>query len=220
MGPQVGYYTPEIFLEYELHGPGIDESGVSFPGSSPYALIGHGILRVDRDLCLLGQRGRVRRATLQSRRLTALLRLHALPVPRPVHGLRRPRRGRDQAGGADQPEPSVDRHAARAQLGHGPIASLATVHGAPVALAVSAATRNHQVQSYVAFMRLAENVPTSPQSFVSAMRIYTGSENWFYVDRRHIGVLQAGWFPSRRGAATGTCRSGAPAGGIGVASRR
>ncbi len=43
MGPQVGYYTPEVFLEYELHAPGIDVSGVSFPGASPYPLIGHGI---------------------------------------------------------------------------------------------------------------------------------------------------------------------------------
>ena len=42
MGPQVGYYSPQIFLEYELHGPGIDVRGVSFPGASPYALIGHG----------------------------------------------------------------------------------------------------------------------------------------------------------------------------------
>jgi hypothetical protein len=43
MGPQVGYYTPEVFLEYELHAPGIDVTGVSFPGASPYPLIGHGI---------------------------------------------------------------------------------------------------------------------------------------------------------------------------------
>ena len=34
MGPQVGYYTPEVFLEYELHAPGIDVCGVSFPGAS------------------------------------------------------------------------------------------------------------------------------------------------------------------------------------------
>jgi acyl-homoserine lactone acylase PvdQ len=27
------------------------------------------------------------------------------------------------------------------------------------------------------------------------MRAYTGSENWFYVDHRHIAVLQSGWFP-------------------------
>ena len=35
MGPQVGYYSPQIFVEYELHGGGIDVSGVTFPGASP-----------------------------------------------------------------------------------------------------------------------------------------------------------------------------------------
>ena len=35
MGPQVGYYSPQIFSEYELHGGGIDASGVTFPGASP-----------------------------------------------------------------------------------------------------------------------------------------------------------------------------------------
>src|SRR5205807_772851 len=43
MGPQVGYYSPQIFSEYELHGGGIDSEGVTFPGASPYPLIGHGI---------------------------------------------------------------------------------------------------------------------------------------------------------------------------------
>ena len=43
MGPQVGYYSPEILVEQELHGPGIDVSGMTFPGGSPYPLIGHGI---------------------------------------------------------------------------------------------------------------------------------------------------------------------------------
>src|SRR5207253_5114602 len=43
MGPQVGYYSPQIFSEYELHGGGIDGEGVTFPGASPYPLIGHGI---------------------------------------------------------------------------------------------------------------------------------------------------------------------------------
>src|SRR3954464_12002163 len=42
MGPQVGYYSPEIFTEYELHGPGVDVSGGVFPGAAPYVLIGHG----------------------------------------------------------------------------------------------------------------------------------------------------------------------------------
>ena len=43
MGPQVSYYSPQIFSEYELHGGGIDVEGVSFPGASPWPLIGHGI---------------------------------------------------------------------------------------------------------------------------------------------------------------------------------
>src|SRR5947209_7770643 len=43
MGPQVGYYSPQIFSEYELHGGGIDSEGVTFPGASPWPLIGHGI---------------------------------------------------------------------------------------------------------------------------------------------------------------------------------
>ena len=43
MGPQVGYYSPQIFSEYELHGGGIDSEGVVFPGAAPYPLIGHGI---------------------------------------------------------------------------------------------------------------------------------------------------------------------------------
>ena len=43
MGPQVSYYSPQIFSEYELHGGGIDVEGVAFPGAAPYPLIGHGI---------------------------------------------------------------------------------------------------------------------------------------------------------------------------------
>src|SRR6185295_16547077 len=43
MGPQVDYYSPQIFVEYELHGGGINSEGVSFPGASPWPLIGHGI---------------------------------------------------------------------------------------------------------------------------------------------------------------------------------
>src|SRR5947208_9697255 len=42
-GPQVDYYSPQIFSEYELHGPGINVEGVAFPGAAPYPLIGHGI---------------------------------------------------------------------------------------------------------------------------------------------------------------------------------
>src|SRR5207302_2600191 len=42
MGPQVGYYVPEILMEEDLHGPGIDARGAAFPGVSLYVELGHG----------------------------------------------------------------------------------------------------------------------------------------------------------------------------------
>src|SRR3989454_1479278 len=41
-GPQVGYYFPQILLELDLHGGGIDARGASFPGLSMYVLLGRG----------------------------------------------------------------------------------------------------------------------------------------------------------------------------------
>ena len=42
MGPQVGYYVPQILMEEDLHGPGIDARGASFPGVNLYVQLGHG----------------------------------------------------------------------------------------------------------------------------------------------------------------------------------
>src|SRR5204863_4274168 len=41
-GPQVGYFYPEILLELDLHGGGIDARGATFPGLSFYVLLGRG----------------------------------------------------------------------------------------------------------------------------------------------------------------------------------
>ncbi|HYP23592.1 MAG TPA: penicillin acylase family protein [Actinomycetota bacterium] len=41
-GPQVAYWSPQILMELDLHGPGIDARGVGFPGISQYVLLGRG----------------------------------------------------------------------------------------------------------------------------------------------------------------------------------
>jgi acyl-homoserine lactone acylase PvdQ len=41
-GPQVGYFSPEILMEQDVHGPGIDARGASFPGVNMYVELGHG----------------------------------------------------------------------------------------------------------------------------------------------------------------------------------
>lgn len=42
MGPQVGYFSPQILLEIDMHGPGIHARGAAFPGISLYVLLGRG----------------------------------------------------------------------------------------------------------------------------------------------------------------------------------
>ena len=42
MGPQVGYFVPQILMEEDLHGPGIDARGASFAGVNLYVQLGHG----------------------------------------------------------------------------------------------------------------------------------------------------------------------------------
>src|SRR5262249_10542596 len=40
MGPQLGYFYPEIVQQIDLHGPGINAQGVGVPGLAMYILIG------------------------------------------------------------------------------------------------------------------------------------------------------------------------------------
>jgi acyl-homoserine lactone acylase PvdQ len=42
MGPQVGYYVPQILMEEDLHGPGIDARGAAFAGVNLFVELGHG----------------------------------------------------------------------------------------------------------------------------------------------------------------------------------
>jgi acyl-homoserine lactone acylase PvdQ len=196
MGPQVGYYTPEVFLEYELHAPGIDVSGVSFPGASPYPLIGHGT-----DFAWTGTSAYSANEDVFAERLCnpggsrpSFASTHYVYRGRCIaftsHEVVEHTPVAPTSPGLPQ---TISLHTLNSV--HGPITSYATVHGVPVALATAAATVDHEAPAYVAFMRLAENRPTSPRSFIAAMRAYTGSENWFYVDDRNIAVLQSGWFP-------------------------
>ena len=42
MGPQVSYFAPQILMEEDIHGPGIDADGAAFPGTNLYVELGHG----------------------------------------------------------------------------------------------------------------------------------------------------------------------------------
>ena len=41
-GPQTGYFTPQLLVETDVHGPGIDARGVAFSGTNIYVQLGRG----------------------------------------------------------------------------------------------------------------------------------------------------------------------------------
>ena len=42
-GPQTGYFTPQLLMEMDIHGPGLDARGVSFAGTNLYVQLGRGV---------------------------------------------------------------------------------------------------------------------------------------------------------------------------------
>jgi acyl-homoserine lactone acylase PvdQ len=199
MGPQVSYYSPQIFSEYELHGGGIHVSGVTFPGAAPWPLIGHGIdfawsgtsangdnqdtfverlcnpngSRPTRASTHYLYRGTCRRFTMRDQTVTT-------PVS-PV-----------------DPNPPEEITYRTMRSVHGPVFAFATLRGRPVALAKAKGVDFQELGASIPFMRLAENAPRDVRGFMRVMSPFPGTENWFYVDRSDVGFLQSGFYPRHR----------------------
>ncbi|HYZ29297.1 MAG TPA: penicillin acylase family protein [Thermoleophilaceae bacterium] len=199
-GPQVDYWSPQIFVEYELHGGGLDASGVSFPGASPWPLIGHGI-----DFAWSGTSAN---GDNQDTFVETLCNEDGSPAtPRSrsymYKGKCIPLRERDvtvttpppSAGNTNPPETITYRPLRSV---HGPVFAFATVAGKPVALTKAKGVDFHELDAVIPFMRLAENAPTDYRSFAQTMGLFPGTENWFYVDDRHTGFMQGGLYPKHQ----------------------
>src|SRR4051794_21135213 len=199
-GPQVDYYSPQIFVEYELHGGGLDVSGVSFPGASPWPLIGHGIDFAWSGTSANGDNNDTFAETLcneDGSTPTAASRSYM------YKGRCTPLRQRDVT--LTTPPPSAGNMNAPEQITyrplrsvHGPVFAFATVGNKPVALTKAKGVDFHELDAVIPFMRLAENAPTDYKSFAATMGLFPGTENWFYVDDRHTGFIQGGLYPKHQ----------------------
>ena len=196
MGPQVGYYSPQIFVEYELHGGGIDSTGVSFPGASPYPLIGHGT-----DFAFSGTSAN---GDNEDTFVEKLCNPDGSPPTKgSTHyvykGKCRPFVMRDQSVTTPvspvdpQPPQTITYRTMRSV--HGPVFAFARAHRQPVALSKAKGVDFHELDAIVSFMRLAENRATDPHSFMKIMGGFPGTENWFYVDNNNVAFIQSGRYP-------------------------
>jgi hypothetical protein len=202
-GPQVDYWSPQIFVEYELHGGGLDGTGVTFPGASPWPLIGHGIDFAWSGTSANGDNQDTFVEWLcepDGSEPTAQSRSYM------YNGECTPFRERDvsvttppPSAGNMSPQEEIVYHPLRSV--HGPVFAFATVDGKPVALTKAKGVNFRELDAVLPFMHIAENQPTGYRSFVRTFSPFPGTENWFYVDNERAGFMQSGYYPAHaRGA--------------------
>ncbi len=206
IGPQVGYWSPQILMEEDIHapatskGPPIDARGASFPGTNLYVQLGHGrdyswsATSAGQDITdtyalkLCNPNGS--RATLNAdhyefggkcRAFDVLTRTNSW-VPTP----------------ADQtPAGSETLTALRTKLGI--VVARAKIHGKPYVYTKLRDTYFHEVdpsaQGFADF-----NNPRkmrSPKDFMKAANEISYTFNWFYLDNKHIAYFNSGANPAR-----------------------
>ena len=203
-GPQVDFYSPEIFSEFSVRGPGIAARGVGLPGVGPYVLIGRGrgfawsITTAQGDLAdefaeeLCEPDG--------SAPTLASTHYRYRGACRPFE--RRERMLSWKPGPADlllDPGATAQTYTLRTELSvHGPIIGRATVRGRPVAISFARATYGHDAETALAFRRLNQDgAIRTPRDFQRAVGLITGTYNVFYADADHVAYMQSGWYPRR-----------------------
>jgi len=198
-GPQTGYFSPQIMMEFAQHGGGIHGRGMAFAGM-PYVIIGRGIdhafsatsagddiidIRVLR-LCEEGGGEATRDSTgyLYNDVCTPMLQ-------------------RDDEWTAESnfltlgtPNQKVTRHVLRAP-DYGPVYATATVNGEPVALVIQRSTFFGEADSVKAFLITSRNEVTDPDSFFEAFSHITGTFNWLYLDAENIAYFNSSLLPIR-----------------------
>jgi acyl-homoserine lactone acylase PvdQ len=198
MGPQVGYYSPEVLMELDLHGGGIDARGATFPGISLYVLIGRGrdfawstTTAYSDNVDEFAERLCEPDGSAPTRKSRHYVHDGAcIPLETREHVIQTTPAPTDP-----QPPRTIRMEVMRSV--HGPIQGTATVDGAPVAIAEARSTYGHEVDSVRAYKRMNAGEVTDPASFQQAMALNNFAFNHFYADARHIAYITSGWYPER-----------------------
>ncbi|MHB8659281.1 MAG: penicillin acylase family protein [Solirubrobacteraceae bacterium] len=199
MGPQVAYFTPQILMEEDIHGPGIDAAGAAFPGVNLYVELGHG-----RDYAWS--------ATSSGQNIidTFAVRLcnpaggraqitsdHYVFAGRCVPMETLTRSESWQPSLADStPKGSIILQTQR--TAYGIVMARAKIHGQAVAYTNLRSTYMHELDSAAGFERF--NDPSrmrNPQDFFNAAYEIGYTFNWFYTDDKHIAYYNSGLNPVR-----------------------
>jgi acyl-homoserine lactone acylase PvdQ len=192
-GPQVGYAYPELLLELDLHGGGIDARGASFPGLAFYVQLGRGkdfawsATSANSDIV-----DHYVETLCEGDDVHYLYKGKCRPMSAFAAGVLK--------GNGDE----ADRSISFRETVHGPVLGYATVKGRRVAVSTRRSTRGRELLSTLAFQDLNLNRVHDATSFFRAMNQLEFTFNWLYADDRDIALFSSGRLPIRAaGVGTG-----------------
>jgi acyl-homoserine lactone acylase PvdQ len=192
MGPQVGYYNPQILMEEDLHGPGIDARGAAFPGVNLYVELGHG-----RDYAWSATTSTADNVDTFAEVLCQD-EFHYL-----YHGecraMEKLERTNSWAPTATEPNtPPGSETLTVYRTVHGIVYARGKVGGKAVAFASARTTYFHEADSAIGFSEFNEPAfMTGPKQFQKAASDINFGFNWAYVDSSHIAYFLSGALPLR-----------------------
>jgi acyl-homoserine lactone acylase PvdQ len=182
MGPQLGYFYPEIVLEADLHGPGIRARGAVAPGS-PYILIGR-----TRDYAWSLTTAQNDNTDLFLEQLCRddrhyVYRGSCRPMTRFDAGV--------LGAGGGQPAKQL----VYDMTVHGPVVGTATVGGRPFAISKARSTYGQEALSLGALHDMTAGRGRTVAGFYRSANQFGYTFNWAYSSRRHVAYFSSGRIP-------------------------
>ncbi len=187
MGPQLGYFYPEIVEQVHLRGPGIDAQGIAVPGLTMYVLIGR---THDYAWSLTSANHDVRDVYAEQ----LCNPDGSAPTRQSDHYLFK---------GVCRPFEIFDAGLLNGQplrypvSVHGPVIGTATSGGRPIALTRRRSTFGRDGLNLAALKDMTEGKATTPQRFFSIANQFGFTFNWAYVSRHATAYFSSGLLPRR-----------------------
>ncbi len=191
LGPQVGYYVPEILMEEDLHGPGFDARGAAFPGVNLMVQLGHG-----RDYAWSA-------TTAGSDNVDTFADVlcqddfHYMWKGK-CRAMEKLTRSNSWHSNLVDSTPDGSETLTVYRTVHGIVYARGKSRGKKVAFTTARTTYFHEADSAIGFFRLNDPAWThDPESFRQAVDGINFAFNWGYIDSKHIAYQLSGWYPQR-----------------------
>jgi acyl-homoserine lactone acylase PvdQ len=193
MGPQVGYFVPQLLMEQDLHGPGIDARGVAFAGINLYVQIGHGRDYAWSATTASSDNVDTFAEVLCRNRFHYVHRGKCKPMEKLVKSESWTPNAIDSTEAGSQTLTAY-------RTVHGVVFARGKVQGRGVAFVRQRSTYFHETDSVIGFAQLNEpGFLTGPSAFEKAVSKINFLFNWAYVDSDHIAYALSGAMPQRQG---------------------